>query len=223
VLTLTGAGLLWFGWFGFNAGSAVASPDENGLIAGPLAALAFTNTQTAGAVGALVWILIEWFHRRKPTTVGIASGIVAGLAAVTPAAGYVLPVSAMAIGGVASLVCYLAVQLKGKLGYDDSLDAFGVHGISGLWGVIATGIFCTTAVKLTVPSAGQAGLIFGQFAQFGKQLLAAGVTIGFVVVGTLAIGWLVKATMGLRVTEEEERDGLDLIGHGEQGYHLETV
>ena len=222
VLTLTGAGLLWFGWFGFNAGSAVASPDENGLISGPLAALAFTNTQSAAAAAALVWLLIEWFHRRKPTTVGIASGIVAGLVAITPAAGYVLPASALLIGGMASGICYFAVQVKGKLGYDDSLDAFGVHGIGGLWGAIATGIFCTTAVGITVPE-GHAGLIFGQFAQFGRQLLGAGVSIAFAVVGTLAVGWVVKATMGLRVTEEQETQGLDLVVHGEQGYHLETM
>ncbi len=211
VLTLTGAGLLWFGWFGFNAGSAVAVSSEPA--AGWTAGLAFTTTQTAAAAAALVWVLIEWKHRGKPTSLGIASGIVAGLVAVTPAAGHITPLYALVIGGVASLLCYGAVQLKGKLGYDDSLDAFGVHGVGGAWGAIATGIFC---------SVGASGLIFGDVGQFGKQVAGVGVAAVFAFVGTLIIGLAVKHTMGLRVTEEQERDGLDLTVHGEQGYHLDT-
>ncbi len=215
VLTLTGAGLLWFGWFGFNAGSAVVVTGEP--VAGPTAGLAFTTTQTAAAAAALVWILIEWLHRGKPTSLGIASGIVAGLVAITPAAGHVPPHWALVIGGAASLLCYGAVQLKSRLGYDDSLDAFGVHGVGGAWGAIATGLFCF------VPAAPAAGLVYGNFGQIGRQLLGVGSAAAFAFVGTLIIGLAIKATMGLRVTEEQEREGLDLTVHGEQGYHLETA
>ncbi|MDD4891282.1 MAG: ammonium transporter [Phycisphaerae bacterium] len=212
VLTLTGAGLLWFGWFGFNAGSAVAVTGEP--IAGPTAGLAFTTTQTAAAAAALVWILLEWLHRKKPTSLGIASGIVAGLVAVTPAAGYVIPVWAMVIGAVASVLCYGAVQMKAKLKYDDSLDAFGVHGVGGAWGALATGIFC---------SVGATGLIGGSGAQFLRQLLGVSVAAGFAFAGTLVIGLAIKLTIGLRATEQQERDGLDITIHGEHGYHLEGV
>src|ERR1051326_6405937 len=189
-MTLTGAGLLWFGWFGFNAGSAVAVEHP---VAGSSAALAFATTQTAAAAAGLAWMLIEWRHpgnptRRgpapglaaaaglawmliewrhhgKPTSLGLASGIVAALVAITPAAGHVMPWAALVIGALASAICYGAVQLKGRLGYDDSLDAFGVHGVGGFWGAVATGIFCFT------PVAGLA--ISGSFGQVGKQLLAA--------------------------------------------------
>ncbi|MDX2198009.1 MAG: ammonium transporter [Phycisphaerae bacterium] len=208
-MTLTGAGLLWFGWFGFNAGSAVGFESP---VAGTIAGLAFTTTQTAAAAAALVWMIIEWSHHGKPTSLGMASGIVAGLVAITPAAGHVKPVYAIIIGAVASLVCYCAVRLKSRLGYDDSLDAFGVHGVGGFWGAIATGIFCT------IP--GLSGLITGHATQLFKQLAGASIAAAFAIVGTLLIGGLVAATMGLRVSDRQERDGLDIAIHGERGYHL---
>lgn len=209
VLTLTGAGLLWFGWFGFNAGSAVAVQSP---VAGSIAVLAFTTTQTAAAAAALVWMLLEWRHTGKPTSLGVASGIVAGLVAITPAAGHVTPLYAIVIGSIGSVVCFFAVQLKAWHKKDDSLDAFGVHGIGGLWGALATGIFCFTPVK---------GLIAGDgLTQLGKQALGAGVGIAMAIVGTLIIGTIVKAITGLRVTDQQERDGLDITIHGERGYHL---
>ena len=208
VLTLTGAGLLWFGWFGFNAGSAVAVETP---VAGATAALAFTTTQTAAASAALVWMMLEWRHTGKPTSLGIASGIVAGLVAITPAAGHVKPLSAIAIGALGSLVCYFAVQLKARHRKDDSLDAFGVHGVGGFAGAILTGVFCFTPVK---------GLVFGEASQLLKQLAGAGVAAAFAFFGTLVIGSMIKATIGLRVTDQQERDGLDISIHGERGYHL---
>lgn len=209
VLTLTGAGLLWFGWFGFNAGSAVAAEMP---VAGHIAGLAFTTTQTAAASAALVWMLIEWWHHGKPTSLGMASGIVAGLVAITPAAGHVAPCWAIVVGSVASLACYAAVRLKSRLGYDDSLDAFGVHGVGGLWGALATGIFCMIPVV---------GLIHGDAAQLVKQLVGAAATIVYCSIGTLVIGLAVKHTIGLRCDDEQERDGLDLTVHGERGYHFD--
>jgi Amt family ammonium transporter len=208
-LVLTGAGLLWFGWFGFNAGSAVAADHP---VAGSVAGLAFTTTQVAAASAALVWMLVEWLHHGKPTGIGMASGIVAGLVAITPAAGHVQPLWAIPMGGIASLLCYAAVRLKTKLGYDDSLDAFGVHGMGGLWGAIATGIFCSIPV---------AGVVHGEWAQFGKQCLGAGAAVAFSLVGTLVIALAIKATIGLRTSEEHELEGLDLTVHGERAYHLE--
>jgi Amt family ammonium transporter len=210
-MTLTGAGLLWFGWFGFNAGSAVAVEHP---VAGLSAALAFATTQTAAAGAGLTWMLIEWWHHGKPTSLGMASGIVAGLVAITPAAGHVLPWAALVIGALASLVCYAAVQLKGRLGYDDSLDAFGVHGIGGFMGAIATGIFCFTPVS---------GGLLGNWAQVGKQALGAVSAVAFTVTGTIVLGTFLKSTMGLRVDPEQERDGLDLALHGERGYHSELL
>jgi Amt family ammonium transporter len=207
-LTLTGAGLLWFGWFGFNAGSAVAVEHP---VAGFSAALAFATTQTAAASAALVWLLIEWSQTGKPTSVGMASGIVAGLVAITPAAGHVMPLSAMVIGAIASLVCYGAVRVKSRLGYDDSLDAFGVHGVGGVWGALATGMFCVVPV---------AGLFGGNPGQLLKQLVGVVITILFAATGTYLIAKALRATMGLRVTEQQERDGLDITVHGERGYHL---
>jgi Amt family ammonium transporter len=207
-LTLTGAGLLWFGWFGFNAGSAVAVEHP---VAGFSAALAFATTQTAAASAALVWLLIEWSQTGKPTSVGLASGIVAGLVAITPAAGHVMPLSAMVIGAIASLVCYGAVRLKSRLGYDDSLDAFGVHGVGGIWGALATGMFCVVPV---------AGLFGGNPGQLLKQLVGVVITILFAAAGTFLIATALRVTMGLRVSEQQERDGLDITVHGERGYHL---
>ncbi len=211
VLTLTGAGLLWFGWFGFNAGSAVAVESP---VAGNVAALAFATTQTAAAAAALTWMMIEWQQHGKPSSLGMASGIVAGLVAITPAAGHVQPLWAIVIGATASLVCYGAVQLKNRFGYDDTLDAFGVHGVGGLWGAIATGIFCFTPA---------AGLIAGDPAQLIKQIIGALVAIAYAVVGTLLIALAVKQFVGLRATPEQERDGLDISLHGERGYHMELT
>ncbi len=207
-LTLLGAGLLWFGWFGFNAGSAVAAEHP---VAGHLAGLAFATTQTAAAAGALTWMLIEWWHQRRPTSLGLVSGILAGLVAITPAAGHVIPAAALAFGAIASGVCYAAVQMKQHFEYDDSLDAFGIHGVGGLVGALLTGVFCFTPV---------AGLVFGGgAAQLVKQAAGAAVGIVFAVTGTFLIAHLLKATIGLRTTDEQERDGLDVTVHGERAYH----
>ncbi|MFO0599655.1 MAG: ammonium transporter [Myxococcaceae bacterium] len=207
VLTLTGAGLLWFGWFGFNAGSAVAVESP---VAGSIAGLAFTTTQTAAAAAGLVWMLVERRHHGKVTSLGLASGIVAGLVAVTPAAGHIKPGSALLLGGLASLVCYWAVQLKTRFKYDDSLDAFGVHGVGGILGALLTGFLCFTPVS-------------GGFAQFGKQALGVGVAIVFAGLGTFLLAKLLGAVWGLRTSDAEERDGLDLHVHGERGYHFDQT
>lgn len=207
-MTMLGAGLLWFGWFGFNAGSAVAADHP---VAGYVAGLAFATTQTAAAAGALTWLLIEWHHQNRPTSLGLVSGILAGLVAITPAAGHVMPASALVFGAVAAIVCYAAVQMKQRFEYDDSLDAFGVHGVGGLVGALMTGLFCFTPV---------AGLTAGGgFSQFIKQAVGAGAAIVFAVGGTCLIAWVLKATVGLRATDEEERDGLDVTVHGERAYH----
>jgi Amt family ammonium transporter len=208
VLTLTGAGLLWFGWFGFNAGSAVTIEHP---VAGATAGLAFTTTQAAAAAAALVWMLVEWRHHGKPTSLGMASGIIAGLVAITPAAGHVTPLWALVIGGSSSLICYGAVRVKARWRVDDSLDAFGVHGVGGAWGALATGLFCSMPV---------AGLVHGDPAQFLKQCVGVGVAAGFVAVMTWLLAVLLDRTLGLRVSEQHERDGLDLAVHGERGYHL---
>jgi Amt family ammonium transporter len=208
-LTLVGAGLLWFGWFGFNAGSAVAVESP---VAGHVAGLAFTTTQTAAAGAALVWLLIEWWHHGRPTSLGMASGIVAGLVAITPGAGHVTPLPALLMGAMASAVCYTAVQLKSRLGYDDSLDAFGVHGVGGLLGAIATGVFCTMPVG---------GLLSGNPLQLGKQCLGAAAAAIYSFVVTLLIGGAIRATLGLRVSDQQELEGLDTTLHGEKGYHIE--
>ena len=175
VLTLTGAGLLWFGWFGFNAGSAVAVESP---VAGPTAGLAFATTQAAAAAAGLAWMLVERWHHGKVTSLGLASGIVAGLVAITPAAGHVRPWAALVLGTLSSIVCYGAVQLKTRLGYDDSLDAFGVHGVGGILGAVLTGVFCFTPAV---------GVIGGEFAQLGKQLLGVAVAILFAGGGTFVI------------------------------------
>ncbi len=201
-LTLLGAGLLWFGWFGFNAGSALAS-DGN-------AALAFTNTQVAAAAASLSWMFAEWWVQKQPSALGAASGIVAGLVAITPAAGFVTPPWAIVIGLVAGVICYFAVMLKSRAGYDDSLDAFGVHGVGGTFGAIATGLFATV---------NGAGLIAGAGKQVLVQLVAVGATALYAFVVTLILVWLLEKTMGLRVTDEEEVIGLDETQHGEHGYN----
>ncbi len=211
VLTLTGAGLLWFGWFGFNAGSAVAVESP---VAGTSAGLAFATTQAAAASAGLTWMLVERLRHGKVTSLGLASGIVAGLVAITPAAGHVQPWAALIMGALSSLVCFAAVQWKGRLGYDDSLDAFGVHGVGGILGAVLTGVFCFTPV---------AGLLAGETAQIGKQVLGVVVAIVFAGGMSWVIGAAVRATMGLRASEEEERDGLDLHVHGERGYHFDSL
>ncbi len=207
-MTILGAGLLWFGWFGFNAGSALA--------AGALASSAFTATHLASCAAVLSWVAAEWLHRGKPTTLGAASGAVAGLVAVTPAAGYVGPMSAILIGLGAGIVCYLAVLAKVKMGYDDSLDVVGVHCVGGVWGALATGLFATK----TVNAAGGDGLFFGNPGQLGIQALAVLVTLIFSFVVSWVLLKLIDATMGLRVTTEDEVAGLDLAEHQEAGYSL---
>jgi Amt family ammonium transporter len=207
-LTVIGASLLWFGWFGFNAGSALAA---NGL-----AAHAFLTTNTATAAAALAWMFTEWNSRGKPTVLGAASGAVAGLVGITPAAGFVTPMAAIVIGAVAGIICYLACNFKSKLGYDDSLDVVGVHGVGGTWGAIATGIFATKLVN----DAGGDGLLYGNPKQLWIQIIAVLVTwvLGFVV--TTIILKVLDATMGLRISDEDEMAGLDLSQHSETAYVL---
>jgi Amt family ammonium transporter len=207
-LTVLGAGLLWFGWFGFNAGSALSS--------GSLASLAFVTTNTAAAAAATTWMFVEWVHRRKPTALGSVSGAVAGLVAITPAAGFVGPLSAIAIGVGAGLLCYIAVNLKAIIGFDDTLDVVGIHGIGGMWGALATGFF---ASKLVNP-AGANGVFFGNPKLFVSQLIAVGVTFGYVFVVSLFLFKIIQWSIGLRVSEEHEVIGLDLALHGERGYEF---
>ncbi len=204
-LTLLGAGMLWFGWFGFNAGSALAA---NGS-----AANAFVVTHIAAASATLSWALVETLHRGTASVLGAVSGAVAGLVAITPACGFVGPGAALAIGAAAGACCYGGVLLKGRFGYDDALDAFGVHGIGGTWGALATGLFASAAVG------GTAGLFeSGSLGQTGVQALSVAATAGYSFVVTLLLAYLLDATVGLRVSEEEERTGLDLSAHGEAAY-----
>ena len=207
-MTITGAALLWFGWFGFNAGSALAA---NGL-----AVSAFVATHFASAAAALSWIIVEWLHRGKPTTLGAASGAVAGLVAITPGSGFVGPLSSIIIGAMAGALCYGGVLLKARLGYDDSLDVVGIHGIGGTWGALATGLFASTAVN---PD-GADGLFFGNPAQFGIQVISVVVTMVFAFVMTLIILKVVDAITGLRVDPEDEEMGIDVSLHNEAGYSL---
>ena len=205
-MTITGAALLWFGWFGFNAGSALAA---NGL-----AASAFVVTHIASAVAAFSWLLVEWAHRGKPTTLGAASGAVAGLVAITPGSGFVGPVSAILIGGVAGMICYGGVMLKGKWRYDDSLDVVGIHGFGGTWGALATGLFASKAVN----PAGSDGLFFGHPGQLGIQFLSVAATIVFAFVMTTIILKFVDWVAGIRVSDDEEERGMDISLHDEKGY-----
>jgi Amt family ammonium transporter len=207
-LTLLGAGLLWFGWFGFNAGSA--------LKADAGASMAFVVTHMATAAAALSWVCAEWLIKGKPTTLGIASGAVAGLVAITPASGYVGPVSSVILGALAGVICYLAVLAKASLGYDDSLDVVGVHGVGGAWGAIATGLFASKAINSTAAD----GLFFGNPGQLWTQIVAVVATIVYTFVVSLIILYIVKAIVGLRVTEEEEEVGVDTSAHGEVGYTI---
>jgi ammonium transporter, Amt family len=207
-MTVLGAGLLWFGWFGFNAGSALA--------ANALASSAFTSTHLATCAATLAWVGTEWIVRGKPTTLGAASGAVAGLVAITPAAGFVGPMSAILIGIGAGIICYLAVLLKPRLGYDDSLDVVGVHCVGGVWGALATGLFASKLVN----SAGADGLFYGNPGQFLIQVIAVLVTMVFSFVISYVLFKILDATMGLRVTPEDEVAGLDITEHQETGYSL---
>ncbi len=204
---LLGAGLLWFGWFGFNGGSALAS--------GGLATLAFVNTNTAAAAAALIWIILEWVLRGKPSAVGIATGAVAGLVGITPAAGFVNIVGALLIGAITSTCCFFAVNLKSKLKFDDSLDTFPVHGVGGTVGALLTGVFATK----TVNSLGANGVLFGAPGQIVTQIIAVAVTYVIAGAGTFIILKVLDATIGLRVKPEEEFQGLDINEHGEEGYN----
>jgi Amt family ammonium transporter len=200
-----GAALLWFGWFGFNAGSATA--------AGGLATNAFVVTNTAAAAAALTWVGMSWWLTGKPSVVGLASGAVAGLAAITPASGFVDPMPAVLIGIGAGFFCYMAVRMRGMLKFDDTLDVFGVHGVSGTLGMLAAGIFATAAV-----SGGAAGLIDGEPDQIGRQLAAIGAIGAYSFVLTFVILKVLDLVMGLRVSEEEELVGVDVSQHGERAY-----
>jgi ammonium transporter, Amt family len=207
-LVVTGAGLLWFGWFGFNAGSALA--------ASGLAGAAFINTNTATAVAAMSWMAVEWMHSKKPTVLGLASGAVGGLVAITPAAGFVNIGGAIAIGVAAGVVPFFAVAaLKPKLGYDDTLDAFGIHGIGGTLGAILTGVFADPSIN----EAGR-GLLYGNPGKLLIQLIAVGVTIAYSAVMTVIIFMIIKFLIGLRVDAEDEVLGLDESQHGEKAYNL---
>ena len=205
-MTIMGAGLLWFGWFGFNAGSA--------LEASGIAANAFLTTNTAAAAAAMGWMFIEWKLRGKPTALGTASGAVAGLVAITPACGYVGPMAAIAIGFAAGMLCFAGCSMKHKLGYDDALDVVGVHGLGGTFGALATGLFAWKAIN----AAGGDGLFHGNAAQLGTQLVAVGATIALSAPLTYGILKLVDATVGLRASEEDEVNGLDLSQHSENAY-----
>ncbi|NEX12337.1 ammonia channel protein [Prosthecochloris sp. ZM] len=210
VMTLIGAGLLWVGWFGFNAGSAVASDLDTGR--------ALTVTQIAAAAGASAWMLIEAVLYKKATSLGVVSGILAGLVAITPAAGVVQPGGAIIIGAVASLFCFLAIQVKNKAGYDDSLDAFGIHGVGGIVGALVLTFFIRESWMADAAVA--AGGSWTVWQQFGIQAAAVGVTIVYAAVMSVILLFLVEKTVGFRLGETQEMSGLDHSLHGEQGYGL---
>jgi len=201
-LTLLGTGLLWFGWFGFNAGSSLAANE--------IATLAFLTTLVAPAAAGLGWMALEWNHFGHPTALGFSTGVLAGLVAITPAAGFITPMAAIPIGLIASFICYTAVGLKGRLGYDDSLDVFGVHGIGGMTGALLTGVFA---------SVGSAGLLLGNSSQLLIQLEGVAASAIYAAVCTLIIGFVINKTMGLKVSESEENIGLDRTQHGEAAYN----
>lgn len=208
-MTVLGAALLWISWFGFNAGSALGANE--------LAANAFVVTQLAAAAGVLGWVLPEWKRGGKPTLLGAVSGGIAGLVAITPAAGYVTILPSLAIGLIGGAICYGAVAiLKERLGYDDSLDAFGIHGIGGMWGAVATGLWATT----TVNPDGANGLFYGETNLFFAQIISIGVAIIFAVIGSSILYKIVNAITELRADETEEINGLDISEHGERGYNV---
>ncbi|MBF0257252.1 MAG: ammonium transporter [Desulfamplus sp.] len=208
-LTALGAGLLWFGWFGFNAGSRLAADG--------VAASAFLVTNTAAAAGGIAWMAIEWYHTKRPTLLGIASGVVAGLVAITPASGFVNLPSSIIIGFVAGIIGFLSVSiLKKKMGYDDSLDAFGVHGVCGIWGAIATGIFADPSI-----TEGVAGALYGNPGQIWTQFVSVVATAAYSAVATLIVVYVTSAvTSGLRVDKEDEITGLDSSIHGERAFEI---
>ena len=205
-MTLTGAALLWFGWFGFNAGSALTS--------GSLATSAFVATHIAAAAATLSWLFTEWIDHGQPTALGAASGAVAGLVAITPCAGFVGPLAALIIGIGVGILCYFAVGAKNKLGYDDSLDAVGVHGVGGTFGAIMVGLFAAKAIN----PAGSDGLFFGNLHLIGVQAISVLATIAYSFTVTWIILKILDKTLGIRVKGEDELDGLDLSQHGESGY-----
>jgi Amt family ammonium transporter len=207
-MTVLGASLLWFGWFGFNAGSAITS--------GGLAANAFVVTNTAAAMAALTWMTVSWIHKGAPSVLGAAAGAVAGLVAITPASGYVDVSASILIGLGAGTFCYTGVQLTRRLKVDDALDVFGVHGVGGTWGALATGVFATLAVN----SAARDGLIAGNPSQLGIQAIAVLASIGYSAVMTFVILKVIDLFVGLRVPEHEEVLGLDASQHREAAYLL---
>ena len=205
-MTMIGTALLWFGWFGFNAGSALAANE--------LAGSAFVTTHMAAATAMLAWLFVEWKLHGKPTTLGAASGAVAGLVAITPAAGFVGVIPSVLIGLGAGIFCYFGVSLKSRFGYDDSLDVVGIHGIGGIWGALATGLFATKAVN----AAGADGLFYGNPGQLWVQFVSVVATLAFSFIVTYALLKIVGAITPLRVTEEEEEAGLDVSQHSESAY-----
>jgi len=207
-LTLLGTGILWFGWFGFNAGSALAADG--------IAINAFMTTQIAASVAALAWVVVEWIKNGKPTTLGAASGAVAGLVAITPGAGFVSPMSAIVIGAAGGAICFAAVSLKPRFGYDDSLDVVGVHLVGGIVGSVLLGVFAQTSVNAGVPD----GLLFGGGGFFVKQVVAVLAVMAFTFVASYILARIVKALVGLRVDENQETEGLDISLHEERGYVL---
>lgn len=206
-MIVIGAALLWFGWFGFNAGSALA--------ANALASNAFVVTHLASAAAACTWVAMSWIFAGKPSAIGAAAGAVAGLVAITPAAGFVTPMASLGIGFGAGALCYFAVRLRAKIGLDDSLDVVGVHGVGGVWGALATGLFATASAGLGID-----GLFAGEASQFGKQVVAVGATMAYSFIATLVILKVLDVVMGLRVSEEDELIGLDVSQHGERAYNF---
>ena len=201
-LMVLGAGFLWFGWFGFNAGSALTS--------GSLATSAFVVTQIAASAGALSWMVMSWIRQKKPSVIGIATGAIAGLAAITPAAGFVGPMAAVVIGFVIGMVSFFAIEFKNKMGFDDALDVWAVHGVGGIWGALALGLFANAAIN------GVDGLFFGNANQLLAQAFGIGVVCVYSMVVTFVILKVLDWTMGLRVNEKDEEAGLDISQHGER-------
>jgi Amt family ammonium transporter len=211
VLSFIGACLLWVGWFGFNAGSALSS--------GTLATSAFVATHFGAAAAAIGWSIAEWIRQGKPSALGAISGAVAGLVAITPASGFVTPMSALWIGLIAGVFCYfMVVKVKAAFGYDDSLDAFGVHGAGGTMGAILTGVFASSAINPIFGAGKATGLLEGNGHQVLNQLVGVAIAWTLSIVGTLVILFIVDKLIGLRVSEDDEREGLDLSQHGEEGY-----
>ncbi|NJO42305.1 MAG: ammonium transporter [Cyanobacteria bacterium RU_5_0] len=209
---LLGIGMLWFGWFGFNAGSALAIGSTAGP--GPFATVAFVSTTVAPAAAGLTWLVLEWFLRGKPTAIGIASGFLAGLVGVTPAAGFVTPIGAILIGSITSVVCFFAVSIRAKLRFDDSLDTYPIHGVGGTLGAILTGVFCVKELNVF----GDSGLLQGNPLQVWEQLVGVLITYAFAAVGTFIILKILSAFMELRVKPTIEEQGLDVSEHGEEAY-----